>query len=645
MDAPSALDPGGILRASRLCSLLLIGSGWLTSADAPAQMPTPVLSPDAAQFDRLIDQIDRGDLVVTSPQEIRAIVQRLDGLRPKTDALRELRLRGFRCDYDDLGPPASGLAFARAGISDALRLRDVGSQIRFGLCEANYIDGSGQITQSLVSVEAALGLARKHNEPRLLAQSLIHRGGVRSLLGEQAAALSDFLEAQRVFTNAGLKKEAEASLQDIAIAYRRMGDHDKAMDYLRQSIAFAERERYWGVLSVSLLQIAFLHEDRGRYDEALAMQRRALQVASEHGLEYDVAAGYLANASTQAKRGDFDAAALAIAAARGGFDRIGDRSNEGMLQLLEGQVHAGRGDHAAALPHFDASARAFEADPNLRYQVDLYAARALSHEALGDFRAALNDLKLERTGRKKLNDDARTQQSLLLQYQFDTARRDLENARLQAERHSQQQRLHTIERASRWQLAALLSGGLLVALLLFLLLRQLRNMRRINALALTDTLTGVANRRHVETAAGDAVAQARITGEPLAVLTFDLDWFKRINDGHGHAGGDQVLVRVARACESVLRQNDLLGRIGGEEFVVLLPNTPQEGAATVAERLRECVARIDLSDIAADLNVTISLGLAMLRPQDDGLHDVIDRADAALYRAKEAGRNRVEAVA
>ncbi|HJW46392.1 MAG TPA: GGDEF domain-containing protein, partial [Lysobacter sp.] len=191
----------------------------------------------------------------------------------------------------------------------------------------------------------------------------------------------------------------------------------------------------------------------------------------------------------------------------------------------------------------------------------------------------------------------------------------------------------------------LLSGGLLVALLLFLLLRQLRNMRRISALALTDTLTGVANRRHIETAAGDAVAQARITGEPLAVLTFDLDWFKRINDGHGHAGGDQVLVRVARACESVLRSNDLLGRIGGEEFVVLLPNTPEEGAATVAERLRECVARIDLSDIAAGLNVTISLGLAMLRPQDDGLHDVIDRADAALYRAKDAGRNRVEAVA
>ena len=424
----------------------------------------------------------------------------LDACGPQDDALRELRLRGFRCDYDDLGPPASGLAFARAGISDALRLRDVGSQIRFGLCEANYIDGSGQITQSLVSVEAALGLARKHNEPRLLAQSLIHRGGVRSLLGEQAAALSDFLEAQRVYTNAGLKKEAEASLQDIAVAYRRMGDHDKAMEYLRQSVAFAERERYWGVLSVSLLQTAFLHEDRGRYDEALAMQRRALQVASEQAWNTT-----WPRAPRQWPPRRRSAATLMPPRSpsprpRGGFDRLGDRSNEGMLQLLEGQVHAGRGDHAAALPHFDARRAPSRPTPTCATRWTCMPRAALSHEALGDYRAALNDLKLERTGRQKLNDDARTQQSLLLQYQFDTARRDLENARCRPSAAASSSVAHDRAR-NRWQLAALSAAGLLVALLLFLLLRQLRSMRRINALALTDTLTGVANRRHIETAA------------------------------------------------------------------------------------------------------------------------------------------------
>jgi diguanylate cyclase (GGDEF)-like protein len=640
---------GDVLRTLGFVYLLAV-FGWCASASAPAQalardnaqqLAGFGTAPDGGQFDRLIEQIERGDLVVSGPQQVREVVARLAALRPRDDARRELRLRGFRCDYDDLGQPAVGLAFARAGMRDALRLRDVGEQIRFGLCEANYIDGSGQTSQSITTVEAALALARKHDDPRLLAQALVHRGSLRSLLGQQAAALSDFLEAQRVYTGAGLRREAEAGLGDIAAAYRRMGDHAKALEYLRQGVAFAERQGDPGLLSVALLQTGFLHEDLGHHDEALAVLRRAIDVAAEHGLEYDVAAGHLAMGSALVKKGDFSGAETALATARIGFERVGDRSNEAMLQLLEGMVLAGRGEDRQALDHYDRATRAFDADPNLRYQVDLYAARALSHEALGDYRAAMDDLKLERTGRRKLNDDARTQQSLLLQYQFDTARRDLENARLQAERRSQQQRLQAIERANRWQVAALISIALLMVLLLGLFLRQLRSMRRINKLALTDALTGVANRRHVEVAAEQAVEHARALGEPLAVLTFDLDWFKRINDGHGHAGGDQVLVRVARACESVLRQKDLLGRMGGEEFIVLLPNTSPDAALIVAERLRDSVHRLDLSDIAEELNVTISLGLALLRAHDDGVHDVIDRADAALYRAKEAGRNRV----
>jgi diguanylate cyclase (GGDEF)-like protein len=638
---------GDVLRAFGL-TLLLAALGWCTNAPAQAVAPgsPPDLSrfgttPDAAQFDQLIEQVERGDLVVSGPQQVREVVRHLDTLRPRDDAARELRLRGFRCDYDDLGQPAAGLAFARAGLRDALRLADIGAQIRFGLCEAIYIDGSGQTSQSAATVEKALALARQHKDPRLLAQALVHRGSLRSLLGQQAAALNDFLEAQRIYTAAGLRKEAEAGLGDIAAAYRRMGDHAKALEYLRQSVAFAERQGDPGLLTVALMQTAFLHEDQGRHDAALQFLRRAIDTAAAHGLEYDVAAAHLATASALVQKGDFSGAETALATARIGFERVGDRSNEAMLQMLEGMVLAGRGDDAQALEHYNRAARAFEADPNLRYQVDLYAARSLSHEALGNYRAAMDDLKLERTGRRKLNDDARTQQSLLLQYQFDTARRDLENARLQSERRSQQQRLQVIERANRWQLAALISIGLLLLLLGVLFLRQLRSMRRINRLALTDSLTGVANRRHVEVAAGQALENARTADEPLAVLTFDLDWFKRINDGHGHARGDQVLVRVARACEAVLRQNDLLGRMGGEEFIVLLPNTPSDAALLVAERLRDSVHRLDLSDIAQDLGVTISLGLAMLRPQDDGVHDVIDRADAALYRAKEAGRNRV----
>lgn len=633
---------GGLLRASGLHLLLLLALGWTTSADASAQAPAAASGPDPDLFDRLIAQVDRNELIVTSPQEVAELVRRLDLLRPSDDPRRELRLRAFRCYYDELGPPASGLVYARAGLTDAQRLHDVGMQIRFALCEAGSLNGSGQSGLAIGTIEKAVALARRHNDPGLLALALSHRGNLRSLAGRQAAALTDFLEAQRVYNDAGLQRNSETNLQNIAIAYRRMGDLDKAMEYLRQGVAFAERERDWILLTVTLVQTAFVHEDSGRYEEALAVQRRAAKVASGHGLEFYAAACHLGMASVQVKKGDLDGAEDSLAVARAAFDRLGDRSNEGMMQFQAGQIRAGRSDHVGALAHFRDSAKAFENDPNLRYLVDLYAARARSHEALGNFRAALTDIKLERDGRKRLYDEARIQQSLLLQYQFDTARRDLENASLQAERRSQQERLDDIERANRWQVAALLSGGLLMALLLFLLLQQLRRMQRINALALTDALTGVANRRRIEAAAQEAVFDARASGKPLAVLTFDLDWFKRINDNHGHASGDKVLMRMARTCEAALRQNDLLGRIGGEEFVVLLPETPLDAAMQVAERLRESVEQVDLTDIAADLRVTISVGLSLLLPRDEGLHDVIDRADTALYRAKAAGRNRVE---
>ena len=516
------------------------------------------------------------------------------------------------------------------------------SQVRFLLCEANYIDSTGLVSQSLAPVEAALTLARAHGDARLQAQALSYRGGLRSLIGEQAAALADFLQAQRMLADAGLAKEAEAALQDIAVAYRRMGDYAKALDYLRQTVAVAERESDWGTLSIVLLQTAFLHEDQGRLDESLAVLRRVAALAAEHGLEYDGAAAQLGMASVHVKQGQWDAAEAALSAAGTGFDRLGDRSNEGMLHMLTGQILAGRGDHERALAEYLEASRAFDADPNLRYQVDLYASRSLSQEAMGNYRAALNDLKLERSGRRRLNDDARTQQSLLLQYQFDTARRDLQNARLESERRNQQKQLEVIRTANRWQAAALLSFALLLAGLVVVVLQQYRRTRRMQALALTDALTGAANRRHVDAAAAEAVGRARVSGRPLSVLTFDLDSFKQINDRHGHAGGDRVLVRTVRECEAALRQGDLLGRIGGEEFIVLLPDTPPDHALQVAQRLRECVERLDLSDIAPGLRVTISLGLAMLRPQDDGVQGAIDRADAALYRAKEAGRNRVE---
>ena len=182
-------------------------------------------------------------------------------------------------------------------------------------------------------------------------------------------------------------------------------------------------------------------------------------------------------------------------------------------------------------------------------------------------------------------------------------------------------------------------AGLLLALFLT---RQLRRQRRLQTLAMTDTLTGVANRRGIERFGQDTVAQAATEHLPVTVLSIDIDRFKDINDTFGHQVGDQVLVRVANTCQHALRKFDRLGRVGGEEFLVVLPRTGLDRGAEVGERLRGIVAALPLADVAAGLNVTISIGVAALAAENANLKDILRRADQALYRAKQNGRNRVE---
>jgi diguanylate cyclase (GGDEF)-like protein len=158
--------------------------------------------------------------------------------------------------------------------------------------------------------------------------------------------------------------------------------------------------------------------------------------------------------------------------------------------------------------------------------------------------------------------------------------------------------------------------------------------------ATTDSLTGLPNRRWFFEQAGTALAHAKRHGPPLSLLVLDLDHFKRVNDTYGHAAGDAVLVETAALVREVKRQDDLLCRYGGEEFLLILQGTSRPNAVTFAERLRERLAAHAVRTGRGTLRVTASIGVAELR-KDDTLESLFKRADKALYRAKEGGRNRV----
>ncbi len=177
--------------------------------------------------------------------------------------------------------------------------------------------------------------------------------------------------------------------------------------------------------------------------------------------------------------------------------------------------------------------------------------------------------------------------------------------------------------------------------------RMRDNMQLSIEMAITDALTGLYNRRYMETHLATAVDQATARGKPLTLLLVDIDYFKSVNDSYGHDAGDDVLREFAIRLRKSIRGIDLACRYGGEEFVVVMPETEIAVGATVAERIRRRIAAepFTIHNGAGAIDVTISIGIATLAGADDQPGAILKRADEALFRAKRDGRNRVAAEA
>ena len=169
-----------------------------------------------------------------------------------------------------------------------------------------------------------------------------------------------------------------------------------------------------------------------------------------------------------------------------------------------------------------------------------------------------------------------------------------------------------------------------------------RQKLHLEQLASTDTLTALATRRHLTEQAGHELARARRSGRPLALILFDIDHFKSVNDRFGHETGDQVLRRIGELLRGELREVDIAARWGGEEFCVLLPDTDAQAAVEIAERLCAAVENTAMtSPDGAPLPVTASFGVVLSKPEGDDFSRLVDAADKAMYQAKHEGRNRV----
>ncbi len=188
-------------------------------------------------------------------------------------------------------------------------------------------------------------------------------------------------------------------------------------------------------------------------------------------------------------------------------------------------------------------------------------------------------------------------------------------------------------------------GGIFIQILMltfgFLLMCNEQIIGEWKRLATIDLLTGIWNRAAIEKSGNHTFEQAKRSGAPLSILLGDIDYFKSINDTLGHEGGDRALQLVVNTLQRFLRGGDIMGRFGGEEFLFIAPDTAAPDAMQLAERLRLAVSQTPLENTGGAMSLTVSFGVAQLGDADENLSALIRRADAALYRAKAEGRNRV----
>ncbi|MCC8538418.1 diguanylate cyclase domain-containing protein [Xanthomonas axonopodis pv. poinsettiicola] len=416
----------------------------------------------------------------------------------------------------------------------------------------------------------------------------------------------------------------------------KVADDNDAQDYLQRALARLHDQP--ARFQRSLIEY--------EYGSALALQqpaaallhfRRALALSRELGDQAGVAAA-LTNASEALIRtGDAEAAltmareALPLMQKQGNVGRVA-ACHTVLLQALTALKSPELGGAITAAKSAD--------DPNLALtgRAELVDAIAQALAAEGRHAEAYQELQRSNALRAQNLGRQRDTVMLRLQARYEDARRDAETAELRRRSETARLALQAREAGQRALWIALCAACLLLVGALVVLAFGARHRRQLSRLAMRDELTGLPNRRAIRVEAQQQIDHALRTQTPCMLALIDLDHFKLINDVHGHAAGDAVLKALASASKLALRAQDRLGRLGGEEFLLVLPGCSPDELPAVFARLRNAVAAIAIPGLPAEQPVRFCMGAVSVAP-GSGLDVLLGQAALALYAAKTAGRD------
>ncbi|WP_153914206.1 tetratricopeptide repeat-containing diguanylate cyclase [Shewanella sp. TC10] len=594
---------------------------------------------DNPEFEQIFAQIDNGDI---NDERYPILIEKMASLIAEGDIERTYRLLPKQCmAYNFLEQQQNqnateflANAFTRYSEMPAA------IYIELKLCEATLLRYRGEITEANTMIQKALVDAEKIQHQRLIADAYSMLGQIASYTGDFAFALKNLLQAFERYQQLELITLERLGLLDLAITYRRLGETETALKYYSElELAFSQSDQIALVMLVKN-DMAYAFEDINEYQKAadyyLAIFNYYQEVHTDPTFVARVAV-------------DMSSALIQLGQYQKALDYLDEfepiispsvDTHYSFLHLYKAQAKHGLGLTEEALIHLEKATAGFSKNHNKRGHEMLLKLKVEIYESLQQWQDAY-EAQLELYDIHLILDKAlENQASTEMRVKFDSEKIEAENAELVAFHQLKDQQLSIQQDNERLQILALSLGFASVLTLILFSLYFNKKSQQLKELALTDLLTQLPNRLSFYRKAQNAFTRLSEKQQPLSVISIDIDHFKQVNDQHGHDIGDRVLKIVANICRKKLPENTLVGRVGGEEFLALLPNSRSQNSLNVAQSIVDEVNLFEFSNFSENLTVTISAGVATFK-DEASLTELIKKSDLALYRAKNQGRNQV----
>lgn len=509
-------------------------------------------------------------------------------------------------------------------------------------CYARTLDGKGRIGEALTIFNELLILADAHHLTLPKANVLLSRGQLRSDLGHYALALEDINLAHQLYDTVDTADPLFELLLLNALGnvYSYMKQYDKAFaQFELVQRRLREQKDDYG-LSVVLYNVASLHIEQGQYGDASEYAQRSRALAEQGGDKLGMAYADIILATVSAHQGDYAEASAQIDKALETFVEFDELEGIAKSLLKKAGWLNQQGHAEAARPLAQQALERYRLADSIVGQIESHKLLAEVAENQQDSPAAIEHLHQYIALSEQQHDDDFNRRLVSMQAEFDSRAQHKENLLLQAQNDVRRTQLEKLAVEKRHTIATNIALVMVVVALVMVVLVYRRSHRRLRRLARTDGLTGLLNRRAMMERLEQELQRAKRYGELFTVALFDADHFKQINDNYGHHTGDKVLKQIAAVVQAEIRGVDVAARFGGEEFLLLLPQTDEKNAAILLERIRASIEAMAVEGLDEQMPTTVSIGYL----QADGkveLPNLLQRADYAMYVAKSRGRNTV----